>query len=311
MMIDLYLLTGFSGSEKINFLKEVLKTSGDRKVGIIMNEFGKVGTDGGLLKDSSSELIEINKDSIFCSSPKLSFAESLKDMSKRPIDALFVDSYELVDPSNIGEIIEYTGTLIGKRYNYAGAICIINSLSFLDHQKDIETVSRHIRHSHLAVISKVGLLKDNSASEIERVVYSYNPDIEIVYSSMGRLPFSFFTDWKKSNFKSVHNDRTNNWNRKPKTLTLKIYGPVDKTKLNTFLEKISLEAYRWYGFVDLIDEGKQQVNIVNGKIDYSEDFDDNESKIVIVPKVGPSIIRSIISLWESEVNVKYKVKKWK
>ena len=38
--IDLYLITGFLGAGKTTFLKEILKSSEDRKIGIIMNEFG-------------------------------------------------------------------------------------------------------------------------------------------------------------------------------------------------------------------------------------------------------------------------------
>ena len=44
----LYLLTGFLGAGKTTFLTNVLKDLDDKKVSVIMNEFGKVGIDGSI-----------------------------------------------------------------------------------------------------------------------------------------------------------------------------------------------------------------------------------------------------------------------
>ena len=62
----LYLITGFLGSGKTTFLKEIIsqiKTSDlkDKKIGIIENEFGEVGIDGKLLEDEDIELSEIKR----------------------------------------------------------------------------------------------------------------------------------------------------------------------------------------------------------------------------------------------------------
>ena len=46
--IKLYLLTGYLGAGKTTFLKQLITDHPDKKIGIIMNEFGKVGIDGSL-----------------------------------------------------------------------------------------------------------------------------------------------------------------------------------------------------------------------------------------------------------------------
>jgi len=303
--IDLYLLTGFLGSGKTTFLKSLLENAGDHKIGIIMNEFGKVGIDGGLVKDKASELIEINRGSIFCSCLKLSFVESLKDMSEKPIDVLFVEGSGLADPSNISEILEATEILIGEVYNYSGSICLVDAVNFIDQSKDTETLERQIKHSHLAVVSKTDLI--DNYEDIKSTVLSYNKNIDVSPSDMGRLPFNFFIDWHKD-ISVIKDETTNKVENKPKTLSLEIYESVEKERFESFLTTLSQDAFRMKGYITLTTGETLQVDVVNGKIDYVIDLENHESSLVIISKIGPQIIKKIIPTWETEVNVKYKLK---
>lgn len=305
--IDLYLITGFLGSGKTTFLKEVIKST-DKKIGIIMNEFGKEGIDGKIVEDGANELIEINRGSIFCDCLKLSFVESLKDMSEKPIDALFVEGSGLADPSNISEILDATKLIVGDKYNYCGSICLVDSLTFMDLSDELEALERQVKHSHLAVISKADLLENIDLAEIKTKILKYNSQIQITEANNGKLSFDFFKDWKPEIINIIKDETTNKKENKPKTLTLEIKEIVEKDKLISFLEKISVDAYRLKGFVKFEEDKFTKVDVVNGKL-FFEPSDYNEgSKIVIISKVGPSIIRTIVKLWESEVNVKYKLK---
>lgn len=303
--IDLYLLTGFLGSGKTTFLKSLLENAGDKKIGIIMNEFGKVGIDGGLVEDKANELIEINRGSIFCSCLQLSFVQSLKDMSEKPIDVLFVEGSGLADPSNIGEILEATEIMIGEIYNYAGSICLVDAVNFLEQSEESETLEAQVKHSHLAVVSKTDL--EDNFEDVKKVVLSFNNSIDIYPSNMGKLPFDFFTEWHKDI--NVIMDKTSNTvENKPKTLSLEIYEAVEKEKLEVFLKTLSQDAFRMKGYVHLTSGEHLQVDVVNGKIDYETDSKENDSNLVIISKIGPQIIKKIIPCWDKEVNVKYKLK---
>lgn len=305
--IDLYLITGFLGSGKTTFLKEVIKST-DKKIGIIMNEFGKEGIDGKIVEDGANELIEINRGSIFCDCLKLSFVESLKDMSEKPIDALFVEGSGLADPSNISEILDATKLIVGDKYNYCGSICLVDSLTFIDLSDELEALERQVKHSHLAVISKADLVENIDLAEIKTKILKYNSQIQITEANNGKLSFDFFKDWKPEIINIIKDETTNKKENKPKTLTLEIKAIVEKDKLISFLEKISVDAYRLKGFVKFEEDKFTKVDVVNGKL-FFEPSDYNEgSKIVIISKVGPGIIRTIVKLWESEVNVKYKLK---
>ena len=85
----LYLLTGFLGSGKTTFLTGVLNDLQGSKVAVIMNEFGKVGIDGTIIKRDDMELVEINRGSIFCSCLQLNFVSALVEMADRDMEYVF------------------------------------------------------------------------------------------------------------------------------------------------------------------------------------------------------------------------------
>ena len=75
---QLYVLTGFLGSGKTTILLKLLDSLKGKKVGIIQNEFGKLGIDGTILRNDDIQMVEINRGSIFCSCLKLSFVQALQ-----------------------------------------------------------------------------------------------------------------------------------------------------------------------------------------------------------------------------------------
>lgn len=154
----LYVLTGFLGSGKTTVLLRLLEALKGKRVGVIQNEFGKLGIDGTILRNDDIQMVEINRGSIFCSCLKLSFVQALAEMAQQDFDYLFVESSGLGDPSNVEEILEAAKALAGDRYSFQGAICLVDSVNFLDQLEDLETVYRQLKHCHLAVLTKVDLV---------------------------------------------------------------------------------------------------------------------------------------------------------
>ena len=54
----LYVLTGFLGSGKTTALLRLLDQLKDHRIGIIQNEFGKLGVDGEILRRGDIEMTE-------------------------------------------------------------------------------------------------------------------------------------------------------------------------------------------------------------------------------------------------------------
>jgi G3E family GTPase len=304
----LYLLTGFLGSGKTTFLTNVLESLSGKKVAVIMNEFGKVGIDGTIIKREGMELVEINKGSIFCSCLQLTFVSALIDMADRNMEYVFVESSGLADPSNIGDFLEAVKVAKGDVYDYSGAICIVDGVNFLEQVEDIETVERQLKFCHLVIISKVDLIDGEKLNKVIEKVREINHKAEIVQSINGKIDYNFLEknlvaeDWVGTE------DTTNTPENKPKTLILTYDGELTKNKLTQFIDTIKDDSYRIKGFFQL-EDGWNQVDVVGKRVDYKKTNKAQEnSQLVIISKIGPQIIRPIFNAWEEIVGEEMKLR---
>ena len=76
------LITGFLGSGKTSLMRHLLTTyaNNENRVGVIVNEFGKISIDGAILQNYSSTITELNNGSIFCQCLAGTFVDSIIDM---------------------------------------------------------------------------------------------------------------------------------------------------------------------------------------------------------------------------------------
>ena len=181
----LYVLTGFLGSGKTTVLLELLKQLKGHKIGVIQNEFGKLGIDGTILRNDDIQMVEINRGSIFCSCLKLNFVNALAEMSKQDFEYLFVESSGWGDPSNVNEILEAARVVSDKEYDFKGVLCFVDAVNFLEQVKDEETTYRQLKHCHLAIITKTDLADEEQIQKVTQQIRDINPVCEILPSANG------------------------------------------------------------------------------------------------------------------------------
>lgn len=304
---ELYVLTGFLGAGKTSFLLNILDNIKDKKIGIIQNEFGKINVDGEIVRRNGIEMTEISRGSIFCSCLKLSFVQALAEMSKKDLDYVFVESSGLADPSNIEEILNAVSIMAGDSYIFKGVICLIDGVNFPNQVKDVETVDRQLAHCNLAVINKVDLLDLSELEEVKNIVRGVNPICMISTASYGKIDLSFLSEDLTSLKWAEYEDSLNTVDNKPKTISLETGEILSKEILTKFLKKVLPDCYRIKGFFKL-EDGWQQVDVVEELIDYKLTSEREISELVFLSKTGPQIIRTIDKAWKEIVDKPMKLR---
>lgn len=305
---QLYVLTGFLGSGKTTVLLKILEHLKGHRVGIIQNEFGKLGIDGNILRNDDIQMVEINRGSIFCSCLKLNFVNALSEMAQQDFEYLFVESSGLGDPSNVEEILQAALAVSGKEYDFKGVICLVDAVNFMNQLDDLETVYRQLKHCHLAVITKSDLVDSTKIKELEKKIREINPVCRIETSNMRELNYGFLKEDLLLYQWAEGEETTNSEETKPKTLFMDFEGEIRKDKFVAFLNEIIPDVYRIKGFFKIEEEGWSQVDVVGSNIDLKECSGYEKSQLVFISKIGPAVIKKIFAAWESEVGLEMKLR---
>ncbi|MCF8000755.1 MAG: GTP-binding protein [Halanaerobiales bacterium] len=275
-LTDLYLITGFLGSGKTTMLKRLLKTHEDIKIGVIVNEFGRIGIDGELAEGKNMDLIEINNGSIFCSCLENSFIKATIELLNYDLDMIFVETSGLSDPSNMDKIIKETKKLSDKQLRYNGSICIVNANNFLKVINTSQAVEKQVLFSELIIINKNDLVDKETISKAKSKIIKLNENAHIIVTTycefnLERLDDYFdLNDFKKQDGFQKNNKATiNRPDNRPSTYTFESDKIISKEKLNIFLKEISKKVFRGKGFVQTYD-GWYYVDMVGNEINYNK-----------------------------------------
>lgn len=163
-MISSYVVTGYLGSGKttliINSVREHLK---DKKVAIVVNEFGEVGLDGKILKNAYSEVLEIEEGCICCKLSQEFERSVVKIMQDYRPDVIVVESSGTSEPFPIIFSLRTVGTAV------EGVICVVDSKNFLKY-RDEGTARYQLASSNIVVLNKTDLVDEDTLRRVEEEV---------------------------------------------------------------------------------------------------------------------------------------------
>ena len=126
-----YLITGFLGSGKTTLLNRIIKRfPKDKKLTLLVNEFGEVGVDGTLVEGDDIDMMEISKGSIFCVCVKTDFIKGLYELNStvKP-DVLLIESTGVANPSDLKRDLKLP--IFNDRFDFAEQFCVIDAEHFM------------------------------------------------------------------------------------------------------------------------------------------------------------------------------------
>ena len=253
-----YLITGFLGSGKTTFLKQVIDSFPDnKKLAIIQNEFAPANIDGAELcrtTDKNFELLEINNGSVFCVCLLSGFITSLNDfVTQHQPDLLLLEASGLADPISVSEMF-HAPVFIDKLY-LAGSICIIDALNFLKQDKLIQRIRHQVKIADVVLINKTDLNPNLEAIQV--MVNEINPFAQIKSATHCNVPIEELFNTLAKPFQKQNNADSIRSGRRPdiNSAVLRSTRPLNHSRAELFLKQLSNISYRVKGYI-LLDNGK-------------------------------------------------------
>ncbi len=293
-MIKIYLLTGFLGAGKTTLLQSLLESYKDRRIGVVVNEFGEINVDARLIERDGIEMAELSNGSVFCACIKDKFVDSLIALSAMNLEILFIEASGLADPSNMGQILEGIRHRTADAYEMAGMICVVDALHFMDLMELLPALARQVEYANAVIVNKADLVDHAHIEEVSGRIREINPSAGIYVTSYCRVDIrdvaSHFTDAKKES-----TETTNTYETRPSAFVLKADSPISYSGLEEFLRHVSPGSFRIKGFAQT-DRGNIEISAVMADVHLNEWHEAIPgTEIVVISSIGIKMLSSIVA----------------
>lgn len=291
-MNNLVLLTGFLGAGKTTLMQNILNVYSEKKVGVIINEFGNVNIDAALVKRDGIEMAELSNGSIFCACIKDKFVDSLIELSGQDLEYIFIEASGLADPANMPQILSGIANKTIVPYNYRGAICVLDGESFLDLYDLLPAIHHQVVHSNGVILNKVDLIEEDYLESVKAKINEINSSAKIYPTSYCNVDIKKVID-EFGMVLSKGGESTNTVETRPNTFIVRAENPLPLENLKAFISDIVGSSFRIKGFADT-DQGHMQVSTVGKNISFQPwEEPITKSELVIISSVGIRMMSEI------------------
>lgn len=257
-MTDLWLIGGFLGSGKTTVLNHLLgclsagESAGeDGRVGVIVNDFGRLGVDASLVRtDGDLQITELTGGQIFCACLSGSFVNAIGALVERGVTTLLVEASGLAKPAAMRTILQKATSDSDDRLQYRGMLCVVDAARWKKLRSLVNAVEEQVVTADLVVINKTDLVDPDTVADVRAEVAELNQWCQVLETRQGVVPcdalpvaptrraipgLSRFAGWDGAG--------------RPNTA---VYLPPelpDGPRLRTFVERLASRALRIKGYV--------------------------------------------------------------
>ena len=189
-----YLITGFLGSGKTTFLNRIIDIfPKDKKLTLLVNEFGEIGVDGTLVEGEDIDMMEISKGSIFCVCVKTDFIKGLYELNNKvKPDVLLIESTGVANPSDLKK--DLTLPIFNDRFHFMEQFCVIDAVHFIDAYNVYASLEKQIASSTVFIINKIDLASPQTIEDTKNIIRQFHPNPSFFETSYADIPLESFFD---------------------------------------------------------------------------------------------------------------------
>lgn len=189
---EVFLITGFLGSGKTTFLNRVIASfPRDRKLMILMNEFGEVGIDGTLIEGEDLDILEISKGSIFCVCVKTDFIRGMHEIAQKiQPDVLLIESTGVANPTDLKRDLKLP--FFQDRFHLMEQFCIVDAANFEEAYETFSSVEKQIASSTAFIINKTDLASPGQVDRVKEIISRHNPTPRFFEATYADIPLEIF-----------------------------------------------------------------------------------------------------------------------
>ena len=187
MKSKVFIITGFLGSGKTTLLKRILKSAKDlSRTIVIVNEFGKVGIDGSLIKNTAAaNIVELNSGCICCSL-KIDLIQTLQILwEKYAPERIIIEATGVADPLSIIETLD--DRMLTPHFQYEKTIMVVDG-DFWEARHVFGTIFKsQLNQSDLILLNKIDTLEKSAIPVILKEIQDESKNSRVIPTLYGNI----------------------------------------------------------------------------------------------------------------------------
>ena len=174
------IISGFLGAGKTTLIRKLLEESlSGEKVVLIENEFGEIGIDGTILKQTGIQVREINSGCICCTLAG-DFSSSLKDVIRK-----YHPDRVLIEPSGVGRLSDILPvcrrTALREQGQISLCITVVDVQKYEVYRKNFaEFYLDQIEHAQTVLLSRTQKSAADQLANVVRDIREHNPKASVI-----------------------------------------------------------------------------------------------------------------------------------
>jgi G3E family GTPase len=185
--IPLVVLGGFLGAGKTTLLNHLLTQSGGRRIAVLVNDFGPVNVDAGLIAEHDGETISLTNGCVCCSMGSGLEDALIRVLERSPVpDLIVIEASGVSDPGRIAQV-----GLSDPMLQLETIVVMVDSeqvVSQLDDPLLGDTLARQIAAASLLVLNKTDLVDSAGLSAVRARLAAQFGSMAMLEASHARVP---------------------------------------------------------------------------------------------------------------------------
>ena len=296
--IPFTVIGGFLGAGKTTLLNRLLAGAANRRLGVLVNDFGALDIDGQLVAEHGGDTIALANGCLCCTIGD-SLVTTLLALLGRPerLDHIVVEASGVADPGRIADL-----AVLESRLARDGVVVVVDGGDVRQRASDRrvgDTVLRQLKAADLLVLNKVDLAEDPSALRTWLAKQSTAPVVEARH---GDVPSALLFGLDRHGASQSGGDSENfrSW-------SYSWPEPVDRAALLAMLGGVPSDILRAKGIVRFADSINRRsiVHMIGRRIEIAEDGPwrgDADSRLVLLgtKPMLQSLDKELETIWPAD-----------
>ena len=267
-MIPVVVLAGFLGSGKTTLLNHLLRTSGGSRIGVVVNDFGRINIDAFAVSAQVDSMVSLSNGCLCCAVDGTELDAMLEKLAKADLDVIVIEASGLAEPSTLVRMV-----LQAPGVTYGGLIYVVDAVEFAA----VPDLSRDLALADLVVLNKV----DRAAS-----LPSFDVPVPVLPVSYGRIDPALLFEVRppdagprQLSFDDL-DDHSTHAHATYDSVTFESFDPLHPKLFMDFLDARPEGLFRSKGFVRF-EHGTFMLHTVGGYVSFTR-VDDAPTQLVLI-----------------------------